>query len=617
MAWQYYHSDGQMDNGIRRILRDNLPNKMILPLFDVIVIDETQDMTKLYFLLLSKMISDANRIFLLLILGDKKQGLYDFKGADIRFLTLASDVWGPQSLLLSPRFVHCTLQISYRITTPMSHFVNKIMLGEHRLEAVKPGIPVVYIRKEKHNLLTIIVAQITNMLSKGFVYSDFYILAGSLKGSFVKQLENRLVERNIPCYLSTMETQELDKRIIENKIVFCTFHAAKGRQCPIVFVLGCNESYFTHLARNLCVEECPNTLYVACTRATHKLFLIEQFGHEEDRPLPFLKASHADMMKPEVDFVDFQGIPTGLRPQKKERTSSPKHFTSPTEIIKFISESTLDIISPIIDRLFIQKHEKLEEIDIPCVKETHTGHFEDVSDINGIILPILFYDRFTQSKKTTLQALIQCSMTELSSKHKYLHEMISTMPTECETISDYLFMANLYISTQEKLYSKLKQIQMDEYDWLDGKVIGQCIQRLDTVLGPNCQTSWCVEKTIIHQSSDIDHFYIDQLLQTEKIYRFTARVDFMSTDSIWELKCTSHLTMDHKLQLILYVWLWNMKQPDVETHKKGVLYNIKTGEHLELVYTMNDLSQIVLALINDKKQIPMKTDEQFLNDLIS
>ena len=101
----------------------------------------------------------------------------------------------------------------------ISLFVNQIMLGDNRLEAVKPGIPVVYIRKEKHNLLTIIVAQILTMLSKGFTYSDFYILAGSLKCSFVKQLENRLVEKNIPCYLSTIENQEqLDKRIINNKI---------------------------------------------------------------------------------------------------------------------------------------------------------------------------------------------------------------------------------------------------------------------------------------------------------------------------------------------------------------------------------------------------------------
>ena len=76
-----------------------------------------------------------------------------------------------------------------------------------------------------------------------------------------------------------------------------------------------------------------------------------------------------------------------------------------TDLIKFLSEPTLDIISPIVDKLFVkidtttmkpyedQDTEYVyEEIEIQGVKQTHTEHYEDVADINGIVLPMLFYD---------------------------------------------------------------------------------------------------------------------------------------------------------------------------------------------------------------------------------
>ena len=642
LAYNYYHHDGQMDNGIRRIIRDNINPKTKLPEFDLLVVDEAQDMTNVYYRLLLKFIQDSQRPFQVMILGDKMQGLYDFKGADTRFLTFGQQCWQDVPLLVSNEFVCCTLKTSYRITVPMARFVNNALLDEKRLWAVKQGSPVMYIRRDNFATAKCIVAQIAYLIEQGAVYEDFYILAGSIKGKFIKVLENMLVERNIPCYLPSQENQDqLDKRIIHQKLVFSTFHSVKGRQRKYVFVLGFDDSYFKYYARNLPIDVCPNTMYVACTRGLERLYVFEKSGHEQDAPLPFLKMSHSMMLKPEVDYIHFQGTSMGLKVVPKENDPTKKKYrynVFVTDLIKFLSEPTLDIISPIVDRLFVkidtttmdpyedQETEYIfEEIEIQGVKQTRTEHYEDVSDINGIVLPMLFYDHLQDGQqKCILQNLVRLAMTDVpKDKHTFLHKMIETMPEQCENISDYLFVANLCTSVQEKLYSKLKQINRDEYDWLDQDVVDICLRQLERVVGPECRSqTWTAEKSIIMQSSDMDHYYIDrfvsELLRDEGIvYRIGARVDLMTDTSIWEMKCTSNLTIDHKLQLILYMWIWNMTVHPSEwpKHSKtGYLFNIKNGELLRLETCMEDMNKIVSEILKDKykKTIP-KTDDEFLD----
>ena len=79
-------------------------------------------------------------------MGDKYQGLYDFKGADTRYLTLSSEIWKVWQINQTYPFQIMQLTTSYRITKQIAAFVNEAMLGERRLIAIKNGPPVLYIR---------------------------------------------------------------------------------------------------------------------------------------------------------------------------------------------------------------------------------------------------------------------------------------------------------------------------------------------------------------------------------------------------------------------------------------------------------------------------------------
>ena len=78
----------------------------------------------MYYLFIYKVLFDLKNKVQLLILGDKYQGLYEFKGADTRFLTMANKLWG-----ISPyNFIKKTLTTSYRVTRQIANFVNIIIL---------------------------------------------------------------------------------------------------------------------------------------------------------------------------------------------------------------------------------------------------------------------------------------------------------------------------------------------------------------------------------------------------------------------------------------------------------------------------------------------------------
>lgn len=629
LAVKYYNPTAYTDTGIRHILYQNLPPTQQIEKFHVMVLDEAQDMSFLYFQFMCKVIRDMGEPIQLLILGDYMQGLYDFKGADIRFLTFAQEIWERQSMLKSRKFQKCTMRMSYRITNQMCQFVNRVMLGEERMAACKEGVKVLYACNTKKNLERIVFGEITKLLEQDVNPSDIFVLGASVKGvnSNIRQLENALAERNIPCHVPMLENDKIDERVITGKVVFSTFHCVKGRQRKYVFVIGFDNSYLRFYARTLPKDSCPSTLYVACTRATHGLYLLENNQFASDRPLEFLHMSHLEMSQ--TDYVHFKGTPRNLfytaeeTPEQAKATSlQQKHMVTPTDLIKFIPESVVEELSPMIDRVFVKESEETENIDIPMVVETKAGFFEEVSDLNGIAIPCMYYDFLQQSDnvntQSNLYSIIHSNMQRLKpTEHLYLRQVVENLPKETATISDYLYLANVSVAVQETLYSKLKQIGRDEYTWLNENLVNQCKSRLHTVIGQPVNPE--IEETIICQSEEKEHVEVDSVLtpyfEPNTKFRFTARVDLMTEETLWELKCTSKLSIDHMLQTIIYAWIWRTRNPvDTRTVK---LFNIRTGEILRLDATYDELTGMMVTLLKGKYQeVRKKTDEEFVRDCL-
>ena len=631
LAVKHYSDKAMTDTGIRYILMNNLPPIIPISKTDLLVIDEAQDMTILYFSFIVKFLKDMNSQVQIMILGDYMQGLYDFKGADTRFLTMAEEIWRTSPYLKPADFIKCTMKMSYRITNPMCSFINNVMLGENRLEACRNGEPVKYIRNSRTNLEKMVIFEVTKLLENGAQPSDIFILGASVKGinSNIRKMENVLVLQGIPCHVPMFDTEKIDEKVIGGKVVFSSFHSVKGRQRKYVLVVGFDNGYMDFYARNLPKTECPNTLYVATTRASERLYLLESDNFTTDRPLEFLKMGHYDMLKQE--YIHFKGHPRSVfyvkNGEQKNVEIIEKHYITPTELIKFVPEVVLDKISHIIEKIY-KKDEigEYSEIPIPNIIKTKRG-FEEVSDLTGIAIQSMYYDyinyKFNDDEDEVipniLYDLIENHIGELKeNEHHYLKEIVNEINEEMNSISDYLYLANVLIALQEKLYFKLKQIDKTEYTWLSPKIVAQCNSRLENTIGKECaKKKPKIEKLIIQQKDEEAHENIDEFLreniETIAKFRFTARVDLVTEDSVWENKCTTTLSIDHKLQLVIYAWLWKMTRP--QKTKNFKLFNIKTGEVLVLDATMEELNYIMIELLKGKYLVQEKmTDSEFLRE---
>lgn len=626
LAYQFYSTEAKTDIGINKIVSSNMPPRRKLPNIDILVLDEIQDMNELYYRFVNKFIKDLNKNVQLLILGDKYQGLYEFKGADTRFLTLAYQLW-PCSTF---EFKRLELNTSYRVTNSISKFVNNVMLGESRIQARKIGDNVVYVRHTNpYECAKIIAYKLTEQILQGNLNpDDIFILAASVKSdsSPLKLIENILVRNGIPCYIPMNETSSINREVIKNKVIFASFHQSKGRERKMVIVQGFDNDYFKYFNRDSPSNICPSTLYVAATRSTSTLILIET-----SEPLEFLKLSHSQMNQ--SNYITFEGVPLGImnnHPPTKSLKSDelPIIKTSPTELIKFLDETLLMKISLLLEDLFITDNLSfpLNEVKLQTNIETNYGEHhlcEEVFDINGLMIPALFEETYSPCKTSSIKTFMQdyYAKNMIKNSNMFYVNRIKQIDFENMSIQDHLKMVTLYISIQEKLMFKVAQI--NHYNWLEEKDVSKIFANMKRHIGSPEELEY--ERTIIEykpESESSMYSNIDEFIKTHvtigKKMRFKARIDAITPTTIWEFKCTDSLEIEHLLQVIIYAWLWQQSCLLTQGPRIFKLMNIKTSEVQTLKYNEEVVNQIMIMILKSKYNTRQNiSDTEFVEKCIN
>jgi len=645
LAVNYYDTRAHKDEVIQKLVDNGSSPSKPVPWIDVLVLDEIQDMTFLYFRLVAKILRDMQestgrkRGLQLLILGDTKQSLYEFKGADVRFLTQAAALWHNYPLLRRRHdFRALHLQTSYRVTDSMAHYVNRVMLGEERLQANKEGCPVKYIYGSQYDNEKRVVSHIQRILERGHPPDDIFVLAASVKNEFgpVRKLENRLVERGIPCYVPRHDQDRLEEqRVIQGKVVFATFHSVKGRQRPFVFVLGFDSSYMQFAANE---HECPNTLYVACTRGSQELYLFEEetYGNRK-RMLPFLKMGHRDMDS--QSYIDFVGTPRGpmwyltqdqqmLREQQQQQQNQEQKqkakYIEPSKMVDFLGHEILDVLAPLVKQSFLllTKEAEVLDMDVPSLVETGPTTFEDVTDINSVAFPCLFYATLPSYLHTTLYDITERSLRQTKdNQYLFLKQHIAEhMPRQLTVdtpTEDVLRAANMYVAVREKLCSKLTQVR--DYGWIRHDKRAEGIRRMQQWIHVDEDVHIEQELVNSHKTDDEDKqarlntALPTDILVTPLYLKFTARVDALTDTHLWEFKFVAELTTEHFLQLMIYAWIWRTLYP-ADTQKRFRLFNIRTNEVHELQADDAMLLHVVVLLLQNRFGEPERdSDALFLS----
>lgn len=616
LAVKYYSPSAYTDEEIKKILLSKQPinKKNILQPIDILFIDETQDMILDYYKLVKKFIQDTNSNPQIIILGDRCQGIYDFKGANTKFLTLADKIW-------NTNFVNLNLSTSYRLTNQISWFVNNIMLGYNRISTIKDGSCVDYYISNPFKIYKKIGKYLVNKIkNKNILPSDIFILVPSLKTieSPYKKLENYLVGHGIKCVTPVSDDTKLDDKTISNKVVFTTYHQAKGRERKIVILYNFDNSYMEYYTREniSSTKICPNILYVGATRASEKLILIQDFN---TKPLDFLNITklksneYIKIIYTEKKYKKITTIP------KQFKNKSEIKKVNVTDLVKFISPHTLDIIIPLLENnLFIEtKPPKTKLISIPNKIEIISGGiniWEDVSDLNGLVIPAILESKLNQSTSTIENYVKEKLQNKFESAGCEKYMGIINIP--CQTIRDFLKIGNVYTSLQNRLHAKLAQIK--KYNWLSESMVKKAHSYMNMI-----DTDTLFEITIcsnpdsetnLEIGSGLDYF--EYIHETYGIIQLRGRLDAVTSDSVWEFKCVDYLSIEHKLQLVIYYWLWVKADMDVIYGKKKFsLINIKSGQILELNITNWYIIKQIMNILFDEKFLEKKvlTDLEFIS----
>jgi hypothetical protein len=541
LCFRYYGSTDYTDNGIEQSLRSGIVKKCNI---NFIVLDESQDVTPLLFNLFRDFYSGFAEKPPVCIIGDKYQMIYGFRGADTRYLTMAKDKYNFNELPWN----QYGMSRSFRITNEMARFVNSVMLQEVRLIGNGPRTDsVIYMKTDSFKAANVYE------LIKDYAVGSVMILAPSIKSarSPVRILTNYMSSMGKKIYVPISEDAPPDMREAEGKIVCMTIHQSKGLERDVVVVYGFDNTYFMYYGKNYDPNKCPNTFYVAATRAKKLLILVQ---HDKNDPLKFLNMAAVR----ENAKVIGHNIEAGGS-AKVAALKSTKY--SVTQLCSHLSHDVMKEVRKYYVAELVREADVV--IDVPSFVEVKDGgqtYIEGVSDLTGIAVAMQIAE-------------------ELGSPYPRVDVFK-------QKTTNILHIANLYSAEFSGYQHKLRQIK--DYDWMGENQTVEAISRTLELMDYPTKDVVKFEKQLFREVSGV---------------LISGNADCISRDDLYEFKFVDKLVDEHFLQLAIYMFL------SKGTYKNYILMNIKSGEIHKIHSTDEQLTEMVEYILYQKNRGDSQTSD--------
>ena len=249
----------------------SIPRIKKFPKYRFIVLDELQDLTDNLYWLASTFIAAIARSTGkhpgILALGDSRQAIYDFQGADSRFLEKAETVFKPVS---DRDWKSLSLSRSFRLTRPTADFINNACLGgEQYILGTGDGPKPLYLRANLKD--TEAIFKFLWPYIRDYKPNRCAILAPSVRIKSPSHpltcLSNKLSSHGVPLSVSIFDDAPLNEHVIHGKLVVSTYHQFKESERDLVIVFGADDSWYKRFGPDVLRNFCPNPVFVALTRA--------------------------------------------------------------------------------------------------------------------------------------------------------------------------------------------------------------------------------------------------------------------------------------------------------------------------------------------------------------
>lgn len=599
---RHVNSECYTDAGMMKHLPASLKaaTKLQKSRYQIIIVDECQDMTSLYFDVVRHAIGGgAPR---LMVVGDRKQSIYQYKGSDPRYLTMAPELYN------SPhKWSRLSLSTSYRITRQMAALVNEVKdVDTPRIVAVKDGKMPQYVHSDPRRLVNIIKERL-----KTCAPDDIFILAPSVRitnGHRLSALANALTEHRIPIYLPNSDEKAPDDSVMRGKIAFITFHQAKGLERKIVFVLSFDQSYFG--MKSTVPDEFPNELYVAITRAQEELYLWHNtvpITHRNvidwprgivpktSRALPYIARGRLSQLcdlpvltpHSDADYV------------RCKKTIGVSVTTMTRHIPELYSEYAMSLVN------LVTVRKRSTKINVPVVTAQNGKYYEEVSEITGTASVAYYQSDTSENHDNEVRKYLQILSAD---GDKRIREKIpKKLPL---TVPQLLRCSTLYNAIRSDLM--FKTVQITDYNWVTQEQFAKMSLRLQAVTpGKN---SFEVAITLSGFDQSYQYIMCPKNQKPNPIWGtnrpVTGYMDIIrENEDLFEIKTVHSLNSEHYLQLAMYLYGRRCQKID----RPAYMYNVLTDELVRMDVTDENLLKIMRVINHVKRHSDEKeTDAEFL-----
>lgn len=580
-----YASIDYTDNGIINILKNKIKIKNYTN-YDYIIIDEAQDINEIYFEFINKIIKDNIKKPILCIFGDRNQSIYSFNGADYRFMDFSNKFF---KNLNSYEWKRCKLNETFRMSIETVNFINnccfkKEIIISNKISKNLPKYHIIDVYDTKY-----IYKNIIKKLLKKYKVDDIFIISPSIKNenSPIRCLANYLSSKKIDIYIPDNDDDKPNKKIMKKKLVFTTFHQVKGLERKVIIIFGFDESYFRYYKKNYDPKILPNELYVALTRSSEKLFILHSY---KENFLPFLDISKLEKYCNIYNNKD-------MLINKENINFNYNDNIGVVDLVKYLNPK----INTYIKNKYEKKEIKTEEVKLKKINNSikqKNNKWEQVSDINGIAIPIFYEYKCRNEKINKISSLIHLNNLVKNNisinleykfifKYKKFIEKLFKQKTKLE-INDLLFLANLWNSFLKKVNFKLNQIDLDKYNWLNKEDL-KCIDKIISNYVNNNS-----EFEVKLENKDFKEIY------NKKIIGYIDCIDFKNK-TIWEFKFCSKIKDEHFYQIIIYNYLFKKQQQKILSlsNKINNFNYIKENEIINIKYNNKIINVKFIKLDNN------------------
>lgn len=514
-----YLKKANINCGFSDSIKKFIENKLKIKHFDVLIIDEYQDIEKDFAELLEYIKSTNNNIQIVMV-GDMSQKIYDKTSLNV-------EQW-VKTFLDDYKIIEFTQ--CFRIQPELAKTLGNIW--EKKIEGVNHNCVVEYMS----------IREVIDYLSKqspgdvlclGKREGNVSVTLNTLEKSYPKVYNKNTV------YASIKDGDSTSKLNLGNNIaIFTTFDGCKGMERPICVVFDWDISYWNARSQkeDTNISILKNIFCVAASRGKDKIIFVK---------------SRTELLK-EEDFSKFIQV----NKLKKTNVSEMFDFKYVEEVQKCYDMLDIEPIETDRSNINIKSNDGLIDLS-PCI---------------GIYQEVMYFKKYNIDE-TLRHLYIQKYEKIYKSNFKEMQKAVVNDMNESIklTMGEKILLA-ISLETYQNRY-----IDQVVYPFVTEDKKLQLFERLSTQF---------TQDEIVQKECD---FYIKDI-------QVSGRCDVIKDNNIWELKFVSELSIEHYLQLAMYLIGFNKEY--------GYLWNTKTNELCKVSIKESDknnfLNQVYKTITKSK-----------------